>query len=527
MSVTSSDEPKSTRQYKKDLGVWHVVFFTIGAILGPAIAFAPVYTVALAGPSGILAWPIAMVLIIPLALVYAELGTAWPKAGGVAYYPHKSNGPLVGAINGWASFVGYTLSGPVIIFAIVEYLSFYYPAFYANGTLTILGILAAEGVLLLIFIVNILRIKHMGNINSILTVITIILLTVMIIGIGLYVKPSNLTSAALGGFTPYGATGLFAAITLTVFGYAGFRQPIDYSEEVKDPGKSIPLAIVLSIVSAAIIFSIEAFVFAGAVNFAGFNLSAGNWAAFFQYSSPYATEAQTLGLPIIIVIAIVVAIIATFKDGYIYYGGSARVAHTLAKEDHYFPSRLSHLNEKGLPIYTIYLIFGITIVLLALGRSLASIISIAVDALIVGYGAGCVSLAVLRKAYPDQKRPFKLPAIKFFSPYTFVIANLLVYWSGWTAVRVIIPVDIFGVVLIAFYSRNRQMEGKPIIYGLWMPIYFLAIMAMSYFGSSFFGGRNLIIFPYDIVMFIVVTLGFFYFGYYSGLKWIEHSGEKM
>ena len=266
--MTQVNNPQQDkRAYRKDIGLWGVIMLALGGILGPAIAYAPVYTLAYAGPSGILAWPIAMVMIIPIGLVFAELGTTYPKAGGVAYYPTKTNGPVVGALNGWASMVGYLFVGPIIVFAVVEYLSFYYPPLYSNGTLTYLGIAVAEIVLVLVFAINVMRIKHMGQINLILTIITLLLIGIVIITLAFYFKPSNLVSSAVGGFTPYGFTGLFGAITLTVFGYGGFRQPIDYSEEVKDPGKSIPIAIIAALMISGLVFTLESLVFAGAVNF--------------------------------------------------------------------------------------------------------------------------------------------------------------------------------------------------------------------------------------------------------------------
>ena len=90
----------------------------------------------------------------------------------------------------------------------------------------------------------------------------------------------------------HGFTGLFSAITITVFGFGGFRQPIDYSEEVKNPGRSIPIAIVVALLGSGLIFTLEAFVFAGAINFSKFGIADGNWSALLNYSSPYATIAK-------------------------------------------------------------------------------------------------------------------------------------------------------------------------------------------------------------------------------------------
>ncbi len=514
------EEPSTSTKgnYRKELGTWHVILLAIGAILGPAIAYAPVYTVAYAGPSGIIAWPLAMLMIIPLGLIYSELGTMWPKAGGVAYYPSKSNGPLVGAINGWSSFVGYILVGPVIVFAVVEYLSYYFPSFYSSGNLTYLGIVIAEVILVLVFIVNILRIKHMGDINLILTLVTVSLIAVMLIGLSFFFRASNLNSPALGGFTPYGYTGLFGAITLTVFGFGGFRQPIDYAAEIKNPGRSIPLAVIISIIISGLIFTLEALFFAGAVRFSAFGITSGNWGAFTSYGSPYASEAKVLALPVIVVVSIIVALIATFKDGVIYYGGAARVTQQLAKEDHYLPRIFDRINKHGIPIYAVFLVLIVVVILLALGRSLATIIGVMVDGLLVSYAPGCVSLMVFRKTDPDVKRPFRLPAAKILAPIGFVVANLLVFWSGWSAIQIIMPLDLVGALLVIIYSRYTKVDFKYLSYGVWLPIYFLAIIAISYIGSSFFGGTNIIPFPYDSVVFIIVTLVFYYLGVELGIR---------
>ena len=512
--------------YKKDLGLWSVIMLALGGILGNAIAYAPVYTLADAGPIGILAWPMAMVMILPIGLVFAELASTWPKAGGIAYYPSKSNGPLVGAINGWSSMVGYLFVGPGIVFAVVEYLSFYYPSLYANGILTYTGIVVAEIILILIFLVNILRIKHMGNINLILTIVSIILIAIIIIALSFYFKPSNLGSPNVGGFAPYGFTGLFSAITITVFGFGGFRQPIDYSEEVKNPGRSIPIAIVVALLGSGLIFTLEAFVFAGAINFSKFGIADGNWSALLNYSSPYATIAKTLALPAIIIIAIIAALLATFKDGVIYYGSTARVGEILSREDKFFPKFLGRINKNGLPIFSIVMVLLVTIIIVALGRSLATIVGIIVDGFLLSYAPGAVSLSVFRKTDPDTHRPFRLPLAKVLAPIAFVVANLLVYWSGWSAIEIIVPLDLAGVIFIFVYNHYTKLDGKYAMYGIWLPIYLVVIVVLSYIGSNLFGGHNFIVFPYDTIIFIIITLIFYYIAVEMGIRSVNYINKK-
>jgi amino acid transporter len=271
-------------------------------------------------------------------------------------------------------------------------------------------------------------------------------------------------------------------------------------------------------VISGLIFTLEALFFAGAVRFSAFGITSGAWSAFTSYGSPYASEAKVLALPIIVVVSIVVALIATFKDGVIYYGGAARVTQQLAKEDHFLPRVFDRINKHGIPIYAVFLVLIVVVILLALGRSLASIIGVMVDGLLVSYAPGCISLAVFRKTDPDVKRPFKLPAASILAPIGFVVANLLVFWSGWSAVEIIMPLDLAGALLVIVYSRYTKVDYRYMSYGIWLPIYFVAIMIVSFLGSSFFGGINFIPFPYDSIVFIAVTLVFYYIGVNMGIK---------
>lgn len=513
-SQAAAEAPKASG-YKRDLGTWSVVLLAIGAILGPAVAYAPVFTVAYAGPIGIMSWFVAMAMLIPVGLVYTELGTTWPKAGGIAHYPSRSNGPLVGAINGWSSFVGYLLVSPVIVFSLVEYAGFYYPSLYNPATgLSVVGIVVAEIALIAIFLINMLRIKHMGAINNWLTVVTIILIAALIIGLLFFYHGGSFTSSAYGGLVPYGAVGFFSAITLTIFGYGGFRQPIDYSEEVKNPGKSIPLAVVLSIVISGIIYALLAFVFVGAANFGLFG--AKQWSDFFAYGSPYASLGQTLAIPAIVIIAVVVALIATFKDGIIYYGGASRVGQILGREDKYFPKIMGHVSHRGVPTYSVFLVVIVSVILVALGRSLASVIFLMVDAFLISYSPGPISLMVFRKTAPDVKRPYRLPAASVLAPIAFIVTNLMVFFSGFAAIELVVPLDLAGVFLLIFYNRYTKTKGLGYLYGIYLPVYLVFTFVYSYFSS--FGVAHVIPFPWDTVIYIVVSVVFFYWGVYSGVK---------
>jgi amino acid transporter len=503
--------------YRKELGFWSVVFLATGAILGPAIGFTPVSVLALAGPSGVIAWIIAFLLILAVAMAYVELGTMWPRAGGVAYYPAKSSGPLVGVMNAWGSFVGYALAVPSIIAAFVEYLSYWFPVLFKGGVLTPLGIGAAILVTLLIFYINTLRIKRMGDINNVFTVLTIVLIIGVIGGLLLYFKPSNFSS--YGGFAPLGASGLFLAISATIYGYGGFRQPIDYAEEVREPGKSIPRAIAVTLVITMIIYLLESLAFTGAINWAGIGVTSGNWAGLLSLPYPFVSAADGVGFVALGLVALIVTLIASFKDGYIYYGSSARVGHTLARYDKYLPNVFTRMSVKGIPIVSVLLVLITSFIYLILLPSFSSLFTVVVSALLLSYAPGPLSLAIFRAKYPNEARPYRLPAYRVTAPFAFVVSSLMIFWSGWAAISVLIPSVFIGLPLLYFYNRNRRITRQDIVYGIWFPVFLVLIIVMSRVSSTAFGGLNIIPFPYDNIIFVIAAAVFYYVGYYSGVRY--------
>ncbi|MGH9070460.1 MAG: APC family permease, partial [Acidimicrobiales bacterium] len=414
-------------------------------------------------------------------------------------------------------FIGYSLAVPSIIVAFVEYLSYWFPALYSNGTLTWLGIGIAFVVLLAMLVVNSLRIRYIGQINNALTVFTIVGLVVIMVILATRFKGSNFTS--FHGLFPAGASGLLLAVTATVYGYGGFRQPIDYAEEVKDPGRTIPKAVVLTMFIVLIIFAVESLTYVGAINWHAMKLASGGWSSLGSLQFPFVTISDGSGLAAVGLIAIVTTLIASFKDGYIYSGGAARVGQTMARYDNYLPSIFARLTLQGIPMVSLLLVLVVVAIYLVLLPAFSSLFPLVASALVLSYAPGPLACAIFRHRHPDEPRPYRMPFLSVLGPLAFVVASLMVYWAGWTAIRILIPSVVVGVLLLGFYRRTRPITRQDILYGAWMPAYLGAILLLSFLGGSAFGGRNILPFPYDSVIFAVVALAFYYVGYWSGIHW--------
>ncbi|MCL6455059.1 MAG: APC family permease [Alicyclobacillus sp.] len=509
--------------YRKELGFWTVVFLATGAILGPAVGFTPASVLALAGPSGILSWVIAFVLMMAVAMCYVELGTMWPRAGGVAYYAARSNGPVVGVMNAWGSLVGYSLAVPSIVVAFVQYLSYWFPGLAGNaGGLSTAGIVASIVTLVVIGIINMMRIRFMGSINNVLTVVTIIGLLVIILALFGHFQPQNF-SHFKGGFMAFGPTGLFLAISATIYGYGGFRQPIDYAEEVKDPGRTIPKAVLITMVITLVIYFLESVAFVGAVHWSGMGLKAGDWASINHLTYPFQTLAQGAGLPFIGLVAILVTLIASFKDGYIYFGGASRVGYSMGRYDGYLPKTFTRMTRAGIPLSSAILTFVISCIYIILLPSFASLFPLVASALLLSYSPGPLSMAVFRTRHPDEPRPYRLKGHKFLAPVAWVVSSLMIDWAGWSAVRVLIPSVFVGLLLLLFYVRRQKLTGEDWRLGIWFIVYQICIMGLSYLGSSNFGGKNILASPWDSIAMIVLSLIFYYWGYACGVRYKGHA----
>lgn len=506
--------------YRRDLRFWSVVFLATGAMLGPAVGFTPISVLALAGPSGILSWVIAFLLMLAVAMSYVELGTMWPRAGGVAYYPAKSSGPIVGSMNAWGSLVGYALAVPSIVVAFTEYLSYWFPALYKSGVLTVWGIIVSILVLLVVFVINTMRIRYMGQLNNIFTVLTI--LGLVVVSIALFGHFQGANFSRYHGFTPMGTNGLFLAISATIYAYGGFRQPIDYAEEVKDPGRTIPKAVLITMVITLVVYFMESLAYVGAIHWGAMGLSTGNWAQLNSLAYPFLTIAGGLGMPMVGLIAMLTMLVASFKDGYLYFGGASRVGYSLAQYDHLLPPVFTRLTKRGIPLPAVILTFVVSAIYIILLPSFASLFPLVASALLLSYAPGPLSLAIFRVKYKDHPRPYRLPWVKVWAPFAFVVSSLMIYWSNWHSVRILMPSVFVGLLLLFFYARRTRITAADVKYGIWLPIFQLVIMALSYLGSTDFYGSNVIPAPWDSVVMIVVAIIFYYWGYVSGVRYQGH-----
>ncbi len=519
INVQQSDAQNANRQYRHVMSRYDLTMLSMGGVIGSGWLFGAMYSAQYAGPAAILAWLIGGILMMILALPFIELSSMVPEAGGVIRYPQMSHGSLVSVTAAWAMFVAYALTPPIEAEAVVQYASGYIPGLFVNGSLTSSGLVISAILVILFFLLNYFGVRLFAKTNTIITTIKIIVpvvtMAVLLIAGLVHHGGVNLTNPTTGGFMPYGFHGVLAAISVggIVFSYSGFRQALDMAAEGKNPKKDVPIAISTVLITAIILYVLLQLAFIVAVSAS----SLGHGWANVNFSSPFAQLAASLNIGWLVIVLYGDSIVSPGGSGLTYTGTQSRIYYAMPKNG-YGPKWLLTLNKHGIPIYgqIVALVFGLAGLLPF--PSWGAMVSILTATLPMSYALGGSSLMVMRKTAPEVHRGYSLgKQANWIAPASFAVGSLLFYWSGWPIVWQIDAVILVGIIIYFYYFFKNHLPKRDLKAGLWWLVYLAVMMGLSYLGS-FGKGKQLIPFPYDSIVVIIISLAFYFWGVTSGYE---------
>lgn len=509
---------------KRELRLIDLVMASLGGIIGSGWLFGALYSANVAGPAAILSWVLGGVAVILIGLIFAELTGMLPESGGVARYPHYSHGHLTSFIMGWAVWIGYAASPAIQAEAMVQYSAHYFPGLFNTHTNTIqpTGLLIAAVLMLAFFLINYLGVRSFARVNTPLTLIKFIMPTLTIVVFlmtGLHWH--NVTAEH---FAPYGSAGVLQAIATSgiIFSYLGFRQAVDLAGEAKNPHRDVPRAIMLSIGIGIVLYSLLQVVFIAAVPPSA--LSHG-WAKL-SMAAPFAQLAVGLNLGWLTSLLYADAIVSPTGTGNVYLASTTRVLYAMAQNG-YLPKSLAKVDAKtGIPLASLVLALILGLLFLAPFPAWNQLVGVISSATVITYIMGPVSAAVFRRTAPGARRYYRVPALHVVAPIAFVIGSWIIYWTGWAVDWKLLVAMLVGVVLYALFAAMLpgQIERpsiKSVKSGIWLVVYLIGMLGMSYAGSHRFGSpynrhKGLIHFPYDLIVSALMALVFYYWGVASG-----------
>ncbi|MEY9845381.1 amino acid transporter [Streptacidiphilus sp. BW17] len=511
---------------RREVGLIGLMWASVGSIIGSGWLYGARNAVTAAGPAALVSWGVGAVAIGLLALVHAELGGMFPVSGGTARYPHYAFGGLVGMSFGWFSWIQAATVAPIEVEAVIGYAGHWSSAAglqHADGTLTASGLAVATGLMVVFVTVNFLGVKVLAHTNSTATwwKIFVPLLTVFVVALT-HFDTGNFTSH---GFAPYGAKGVLAAISTSgiIFALLGFEQAIQLAGESSNPRSHIPRAVLGSVTIGAVVYILLQVVYIGALPAA--SLQHG-WAAlaYQGISGPWAGLAGVLSLGWLAAFLYVDAVVSPAGTALIYTTSTSRVSYGLAANG-YFPQALARTDRRGVPWIGLLVSLVVGVVCFLPFPSWQQLVSFITSASVLMYAGAPLAYGALRRRLPHHPRPYRLPAGGLISPLSFVIATLIIYWSGWSTLWRLGFAVLVGYALMggyaAYASATRlpqapRMRWRP---AQWLPVYLLGIGAISWQGS--FGGTGRLPLGWDIVLISVFALVVYYWAIAVALRTAE------
>ena len=501
--------------FKRSIGPVGLLFAGISSVIGSGWLFGPLYAAQIAGPAAVLSWVLGGILMIVIALTFAELGSAFPVAGGMIQFAHYSHGPLVSFMIGWMVWISSVAVAPVETIGLIQYAANYLPGLVKSigdtHVLTHSGILVAAGVMLLMCMLNYYGAQFFSRSNGVITALKLIvpIATVLLLMISDF-HPGNFHSTVGNGFAPYGLHGILAALPLggVIYSFIGSNTVLQLAGETKNPQRSIPLALIGSMIFCTVLYALLQMAFVGAITPDAFS-SGWNKLHYSGDSGPFVGIMTILGIGWFVMIIYAAAIISPFGTGFVFTASTARVSYGLS-EIGLFPRFLKKLTMKGVPLRSILLNFCVGMLLFLPFPGWQKLVGFIISCFIVSYIIGPISLIALRKSKPDEHRPFHLPYANVLALLAFYICNLLIFWTGWhTVSRMMIALAIGFVFFILYCFRQKAILQKQWRTSWWIFPYFILLTVISYLGT-FGDGMNVISFGMDFVVIGCLTVVIYY-----------------
>jgi len=524
---TSVGGPNDGVGLQRSIGFWGLMFISLGSIIGSGWLLGALGAAKAAGPASLVSWVLAGAIIMVLALVHAEMGAAYPAAGGTARFPAFAFGPLAGFTAGWAAWLQAVTIAPIEVEASLTYLNniSWVHTHYAltkpvTATLTALGLIAALVLMVVFTLLNIAGAKALSDSNSIAVIwkFLVPLLTVVVLVV-LGFHASNFHAG--GSFAPFGAHGIFAALPAgVVFAVQGFEQAIQMGGEARDPGKDISRAIIVATILGVLLYLALEVAFIGALNPSNVDKK-GGWAEPLGNVSsfgPYATLATLAGAGWLAVVLYMDAFISPAATGLVYVGTSSRLSYALGREKT-LPGFLGTV-WRGVPIGSIILAFVVGVLAFLPFPSWQALVGLVTSATAIMYAFGPVSMAALRLRDPGRHRPYRTPAGSFLNPLAFVAADLIIYWGGFEATwKLLVAIFIGRVLFEIALARSADDDRVEIDWraASWIWPWLLGMTILGYLGR--YGGGHFKLHEWwDLGIVAAFSLVVFYFAVHVAMS---------
>ncbi|GAA0681464.1 amino acid permease [Kitasatospora atroaurantiaca] len=388
---------------RRSIGLWQLSSIGIGATVGTGIFFVLSSAVPEAGPAVILSFLIAAVTAGLTALCYAEMASAIPVSGSSYSYAYATLGEVVAFGVGVCLLLEYGVSASAIAVSWGQYLNKFFDLAFGFQIPDWMAAPPGDGgyfnlpAVILVAMVVFLLIRGVGEsakVNATMVGIKIVIL-VLFIAIGL----TGFHSGNLRDFMPLGFGGVQVAASSIFFSFIGLDAVSTAGEEVKNPRRTLPLAIIISLVVVTLLYVGVALAAIGAQHWQLFDGQEAGLAQILQDITGQTWPAMLFAIG---------AIISIFSVTLVVIYGQTRILYSMGR-DGMLPKKFAEVSPRtGTPVWNTVVV-GIAVAVLAAFVPLDILTDLTSLGTLVAFSVVSVGVIILRRTQPDLPRGFKVP----------------------------------------------------------------------------------------------------------------------
>lgn len=448
----------------RGLGLWSATAIVIGDTIGTGVFLVSSDMARAVGSTTLVlaAWIIGGFIVLLGAFCYAELGAAFPKAGGPYVYLSRGLGPLWGFLFGWmSSFVERPVAMATLAAGLVRFLGFLFPMVATPLFTSHLGSYEirfttaqplAALVVVVVTAINYFSVRFSGGIQVLLTFLKITTILVIVIGGALFRSTSTVQPAP--SFPPLGVGtigALLTALVPTMWAYNGFNDLGDLGEEILRPQKNIPRAIILGLLTVGALYLMANFVYFHVLPFA--NVAASQHVA--------SDVVQTFGGPRGAAWLTAAMALSALGALHVVVLTGARIPYAMARDGVFF-----HFAERIHPSFRTpsgaLFFLGSIAALLALTGTYEELYSLFVFAAWIFFALTAIALLRLRRKEPNLVRPYRAWGYPW-TPIIFVAAALALTVNLWMVRPVRSSLGLAVILLgIPFFRQWHRRSPAPV-----------------------------------------------------------------
>lgn len=438
---------KKHERLKKELKLFDVYAISTGAMFSSGFFLLPGLAAAQTGPSVILAYFVAGILILPAMFSVAELSTAMPRAGGAYYFIDRSLGPLFGTVGGIGSWLALIFKSAFALIGMGAYI-----AIFIDLPITPVAI----ALTIFFGITNIVGAKESSWLQNVMVATLVSILFFYVFQGAFAVFNVDFFEVVREEFSPFfqfGPQGFFATIGFVFVSYAGLTKVASVSEEVQNPDRNIPLGMMLSLGTATFIYVLGVFIMVMLLE----------PEALHSDLTPVATAGEEFltWLPgntglILVVIAAIMAFASTANAGIM---SAARYPLAMAR-DELIPTYFSKLGRFGTPTIAT-MATTIIMIFLLIAFNVESVAKLASAFQLLLFGILNISVIVMRESKIEGYDPgFKSPWYPWMQIAGFFICLFLIAEMGLLSVIFTMAIAAVSIGWYFSYSKGRvDREG--------------------------------------------------------------------